>query len=70
LGDVSRVATSRSSSKNTRKLNIQAASNIKLFWTNTKSKLVVLGVAGKFVKRCGLPIKAKFWTENKINIKK
>jgi hypothetical protein len=44
------VVASRSYSKKTRKLNLQSVLNIELFWTHTKTKLGVLGVARKLVK--------------------
>jgi hypothetical protein len=44
------MAVSRSSSKITRKLNLQLVLNIKLFMTPTESESDMLGIVGKLVK--------------------
>jgi hypothetical protein len=44
------MAASKSSSKITKKLNLQPVSNIELFPTHTESKLGVLGIAEKLAK--------------------
>jgi hypothetical protein len=50
MGNVSHMATSRSSSKITKKLNLQPISNTELFPTHKKLELDVLGFAKKLVK--------------------
>jgi hypothetical protein len=50
IGNVNHVATSRSSSKNTRKSNVQPIWNIELFRTHIGLELGMVGVAKKLVK--------------------
>jgi hypothetical protein len=44
------MATSKSTSRNTRNLNLESFSNIELFWTHIGLDLDMLGIARKLVK--------------------
>jgi hypothetical protein len=54
------MVASRSSSKFTKKLNLQPVSNIKLFPTHTTSKLSMLGIAAKACDRCSSLMEGDF----------
>jgi hypothetical protein len=50
LSSFSHMAACRSSSKNTRKMNLQSILNENSPWAHTELELDVLGVAGKLIK--------------------
>jgi hypothetical protein len=64
LGNVSHVLACRSSSKNTRKMNLQLISNIELFQTHMGLKLSVLAICWKACEKCSLAMVSQFLENN------